>query len=384
MSEPIRTQIDNLDSDMTARHIALMDKLDAVLAGLVAPIDYSTALSAQLTQLEDIVAKLVTSNTLLTNILAPLADWAVTTTNINNLAATDAVVQEEHTTALEAMAYMLGTPPAGEDFKAYTLLQHIAARTGGTWESIGTLASPSMGTVLQLLACICDGIQSQIPIDPLDETQQPATCVAHYQSSGLNLFPAVPPVTLNAIIYATWTEPLPDGLEYGTSVLGELDNGILTTTDWSGWSVFVKSEEPQYADDPISPVRFPTNQWRTMSGSGARIFSVSERGSIEVHLCKLNPYAVNEGECIPLLPNSDHDGHQVFTIPPEIPDTYTLSAMDNFYMVDAEWATSNGPYAVATVYSVATLRDTDKVHMYFGYMTTDPAVAITLCNPEPV
>jgi hypothetical protein len=384
MTEPIRTQIDDLAADLAARHNILMDKLDELLTDVVAPVDYSSAFASLGDKLDALGVKLSDVYSLQTAqaeafdnyVLAEIARWNALALEIARLATIDDNVQQIQQT--------LGLHTGGAEFTLASLTRAIAVGVDDLQTMLAPLASPWPANVLAALECICEAASAQLPIDPLDETQQPEACIAHYQSDGINLFPAVPPITLNALIYATWSEPLPDGLEYGTSTFGELDNGILTTEDWSQWAVFVVSEEPQYGDDPLSPVRYPTNQWRTMSGSGARIFSVSERGSLVVHFCKLDPYAVAVGDCIPLLPNSDHDAHQVFTIPASIPGTFTLSAMDNFYMVNAEWSSSNGPYSAATVYTVATLRATDKIHMYFGAGTSDPDVAITLCNPEPV
>lgn len=369
---------------MATQHAALMDKLDALLTDITTPPDYTDAFTDLSTKLAAISATLTVSRASLSAIQSSSANSLTKLTDIYNrlgdMAGYELTVSQKITLIQETM----GLHTDGAEFTLASLVRAIATTGTSIYDVLTGLASPWPADVLAALECVCDSIRSQLPIDPLDETKQPPTCIEHYMSSGFNLFPAVPPITSSAIIYATFEEPLPDGIEYGTSLLGDLDNGILTSADWSGFSVFVKSDEPQYADDPLQPERYPTNQWRTMAGSGARVFSVSERGSIEVHFCKLNPYAIPEGECISTASDGSRSGHQTFTLNALVPDTYTFQAIDNFYMYDPDYTSASGPFAAGVAHSVATLRTGGKTQVYFGYSTSDPTVTIQICNPAPL
>lgn len=86
---------------------------------------------------------------------------------------------------------------------------------------------------------------------------------------------------------------LPDGLSYGTVFELADDTTELMTGNWAGWAVYVQSDQSTYFDgsDPSGFVRFPTNQWRSLSGAGGRAFSVDARGSIKVYLCYHDPLA---------------------------------------------------------------------------------------------
>lgn len=222
----------------------------------------------------------------LNQILATLLpDLSATATNINNRLVETRDYAQLIAEATAALEYWAGTPPAGEDYKAYTLLQRIAARTGGTWESLGTLGSPAMGTALQLLACICDATTSVLPADPLD-LSDPLACDTPYTSDGMLLLPWAAAGGTSQM-FATFGT-LPTGLSYGTTFELADDTSELQTGDWSKWRVFVQSDQPQYSDGsgPLSLARFPTNQWRRLDGSFPRAFSVDARGSIKVYLCR--------------------------------------------------------------------------------------------------
>lgn len=198
---------------------------------------------------------------------------------------------------LQDIQNTIGVHTGGSEFTLASLVRAISTGQASLYTLLGALGAPWPADVLAALECICEATSAVVPPDPTDLTN-PENCADPFVSMGFNLFPTIVPGYNTALIYATWAEPLPDGIEFGTSVLGELDAGILTSADWSQWRVFVQSDETQYADDPISPNRYPTNQWRTMEGSGARVFSVSERGSLKVYLCYDAPGL--PAECIEL------------------------------------------------------------------------------------
>lgn len=200
-------------------------------------------------------------------------------------------------------------------------LTHLELTTVAQLTSLGLLAEPAAGTVLQLLQCICDAEQRQLPIDPLDPNN-PDGCTEPYTSTSMWLGAFGTLWTGGNVIIAVWAEPLPEGVTFGTTFGIGTDYTELNNDDWSGWRVFVQSDEDQYAESPTDLTRYPTNQWRPLSGSGAKAFSVSERGSIRVYLC--SPEAVIGGDIITDMVCDEYttsDSQLSFTTPTEY-DTY--------------------------------------------------------------
>lgn len=297
MTEPIRTQIDNFNSDVEGNHTELMDKLNDLSSSIVPPIDYGDTLTSIADKLDALQTTVGTIGTSVADMLELLEAYTIAETTRWNALALQTARLTTMDDNLQDVQQTLGLHTGGAEFTLASLTRAIAATVANLYTSLTPIFAPWPADMLAAMECVCESTRALLPPDPLDPALNPP-CDSPYTSAGFNLFPAVPPVTNAAIIYATWTEPLPDGLEYGTSVLGDLSNGILTTDDWSGWNVFVQSTESQYADDPLQPERYPTNQWRTMSGSGARVFSVSERGSIKVYLC--GPHIGLPTECVTL------------------------------------------------------------------------------------
>lgn len=88
-----------------------------------------------------------------------------------------------------------------------------------------------------------------------------------------------------SVMVATWPSSPPAGIEYGTLFGLTTDTTELYSADWSGWSVFVESSEPQYAQS-LNTDRYPTGVWRPMpAGPGNYTWSVNAKGSLRVTLC---------------------------------------------------------------------------------------------------
>lgn len=147
--------------------------------------------------------------------------------------------------------------------------------------SIGISGGPD-DTVLKLLAknadCACGGLGPPS-----------GSCDNPFVSTGMWLGP-FGAIGGSNVIVATWSEPLPTGISFGTFFSLGTDDGELQNSDWSGWKVYVSSTEPQYADSPSSLTRYPTNQWRDLpAGAASYSWAVSDRGSIQVTLCSPIP-----------------------------------------------------------------------------------------------
>lgn len=108
-------------------------------------------------------------------------------------------------------------------------------------------------------------------------------CTNPYVSTGLWLAP-FGLFQYESVIVATWPTP-PTGITYGSYFgLGE-DHTELYSDDWTGWSVFVESDQSQYSAD-TGTLRHPTNAWQAVpDGPGSYSFAVSARGALKVTLC---------------------------------------------------------------------------------------------------
>jgi hypothetical protein len=379
MTEPIRDKFDRLEEGMVIRHAQLMDVLGDLQTSIEPPIDYSSGFLAIGQKLDLANENLGLLNAALVAVAQLLPDWITTTTAINNGIATANSKLTTMDDNLQQVQQTLGLHNGGAEFTLASLVRAISAGIGLINENTLGIKTPWPTNVLAALECICDATSSLLPIDPLDPTN-PNTCDTPFVSTGFNLFPVVIPGFGSAIIYATWQEPLPDGIEWGTSVLGAISDGILSADDWNGWRVFVQSDEVQYADDPVSPNRYPTNQWREMEGSGARVFSVSERGSLTVYLCYTEPEGpVPAGECINIPINvPDNEGYMQVEIPVGYPANYTYTVLkDGFYGRAGPQGNFNGPHTGNVPYTAAQLAE----YGTWIYTNSRDVYQLQVCNP---
>lgn len=153
--------------------------------------------------------------------------------------------------------------------------------------ALGTPTGDASTTVLGYLsslqysnAALVTGQQQLIDCGCPDHAEG---CTNPYISAGMWLAP-FGLFQFESVMVATWPAP-PDGLSYGSYFgIGE-DYTELHSDDWTGWTVFVESDQPQYAAD-TGPLRYPTNVWQAVPpGAGNYAFSVDNRGAIKVTLC---------------------------------------------------------------------------------------------------
>lgn len=133
----------------------------------------------------------------------------------------------------------------------------------------------------ELIKCACPG--------------NPEGCDHPYSSGDMWLAP-FGLFGFDGVMVATWPTAPPEGIEYGTIFGITQDNTELYSADWSGWSVYVESSEPQYAQN-LGSDRFPTRTWRNMpAGEGSYTFSVNQKGALRVTLCAPDAPPAPEGE----------------------------------------------------------------------------------------
>lgn len=110
-------------------------------------------------------------------------------------------------------------------------------------------------------------------------------CTDPYASTGMYLTP-FSFVGYDNVNSAIWSEPLPDGISFGTTFGIGVDDTELYSDDWSGWRIYVQSSGANFAYSPTSAVRLPTNTWQSMPADAASYsFAVRGQDSIKVILC---------------------------------------------------------------------------------------------------
>lgn len=292
MTDPIRSQIANIDGDLTSRHTAIMSKLQEILDAAVPPVDYSDSFNSLASKLDTIATRQLDTTTAVGDLTTAFESEVVANSTRWNALLEQQARLTTMDDNLQQVQQTLGVHTGGAEFTLASLTRATHTLLTSLYALLDDLGAPWPENVLTALECVCTSVKALLPIDPLDPTN-PEGCPDAYTSSGLNLFPTIIAGYNTALIYATWSEPLPPGITWGLSGLGALDDGVLSSSDWSRYRVFVQSNESQYADDPTSPTRYPTNTWRALSGSGPKVFSVSERGSIKVYLCYLPPECID-------------------------------------------------------------------------------------------
>lgn len=185
----------------------------------------------------------------------------------------------------------IGQPAGDATTTALGLLTSIQYSNTGIYSSTG-ISTGEGDTVLAYLReqadCGCgSGGNSAIG----------GTCSDGFKSSGMQLIP-FGAIGGNSVVVATWSAPLPAGIQFGT-LFGLVNQyAELESSDWTGWKVLVQSDEQQYADSATSTARYPTGIWRDMpSGPGNYSWAVSERGGITVTLCAPGDFNASEQTC---------------------------------------------------------------------------------------
>jgi len=336
MSEPIRSQIDGLSEQLFNQHNALMDKLDTLIDAFQAPIDYSANFAQIAGLLVEVRDGLGTAllpgdpiNYYLPAVLTALG-------NLNTTLGTVNTRVQSTNTFLSAIRTSLG-PLQGGDYQDVTtitgaILTYMANVSSNTQGLGGTWAAD----VIAELNCICEGTRALAPADPTDPTLE-GYCSDPWVSTGQVVLPWVL-IGGTSQMFAVF-DVLPTGLSYGSTFSLTDDHTELDAVDWTGWRVFVQSDQPQYADggDLLGVARYPTNQWNPLTGTNPRAFSVDARGSIKVYLCSPESDGaptIPEGECHTFgVTGTDGDAYIVEV--PNYPANYTLRVPSPAHIMDS-------------------------------------------------
>lgn len=174
-----------------------------------------------------------------------------------------------------------------------TVLGRLAAIESGTTATATALGIPTgdatttaLGRLAAIESCICK-VAGQIPTDP-----GTSECESPYTSSATWLLQQTSGGESGSIVLlhiAAFPGPLPTGLEegdlYGLSSPAGTVSELTPATSWDGWRVYVKSHSATYSDSIVASPRYPTGEWRDLSGSFSRVFSVYHPDDITVYLC---------------------------------------------------------------------------------------------------
>lgn len=372
-------KIDELQIQMGNEHTALLAKLDTLIAALPVPIDYTADFAALGTKIDGTTSAVVIA-----------AQWLEYTFEyVTSLNLTVSQIQQELSNRLWTLPAIntgvanifetIGEKAAGAEFTLASLVRAIAMATANNATATGILGAPAPGTILDLLA--------QVPkTDPCGcgpASPVPFSCADPYISTGARVLPWSLVGGTNQL-FAMFPDPPPSGITFGTIFGWGADPGELESSDWSQWMVFVTSTEPTYSDGTDATVRWPTGEWRQMSGSGSRAFAVDARGNITVQLCHVANYAttpVPQGECIEFAADEVQNSKQAITLN-GYPQSYTVRATDNFYIYYAG-VYGGGPFAAGPDWSFSEFAS-QPVTLQFGSSPSDPVVLVNVCNPEPV
>lgn len=373
-------KLDELQVQMAAEHTALLAKLDA-LNGNLSQLAYLPMLY------EDIIYYMGAWNDAIANniparlntLSAYLSSLDITLTQFHNMILTEA---DERTVAwaqLTDIHTTIGLKSPGAEFTLASLVRAIATATANNATSTGILGAAAPGTILDLLALL----PKTDPCGCGRAAPGELDCTAPYASDGQTLLPWTL-IGGTSQMFASFPDPPPTGLEFGTVFGFGTDRNELESSDWSQWRVFVQSTGATYSDGSTAFDRFPTNEWRTLSGSGSRAFAVGEREDIFVTLCRVADFSstpIAPGECITFSADEARGPKQAVTVG-GYANTYTISATDNFYIYYGE-VYGGGPFSAGTPWPFSEFAS-QPVTLEFGSSTADPVVDITICNPtEP-
>lgn len=185
----------------------------------------------------------------------------------------------------------LGSPTGDATSTALGLLASIQFASSGTHAAIGPISGGGQ-TVRELLAAQADagGCGCTTAPPPV------GSCDDLYVSSNMQFVPTSLIPGLTSVAYALWPEPAPAGLQFGTIFgTGEPDNSTIRPAfgnSWTGYRLFVRSSAPSYSTDFTSPARYPTGEWRDLSGVAEIGVIVPGGESVEAYLC-LRPVLID-------------------------------------------------------------------------------------------
>lgn len=314
-----------LQDQLATQHTALMGALSDLATAFTPAPDYSANFAQLANLLVEVRDGLGTElfpgagfNYYLPSVLTALGTLNTTTGTINTrIAALDSLIS--------GMSTSLGLVQSGDypsiQYKLAAILTYIANISSNTQG----IASPWPQDVLNGLECICDAANRALPLDPTDPSL-PGYCSEPTVSTGQVILPWTL-IGGTSQMFAVF-DVLPPGLSYGSTFSLADDHTELDAVDWTGWRVFVQSDQPQYADgaDLLGVARYPTNQWNNLDGTNPRAFSIDARGSIKVYLCSPDAEGAPDiapGTCHDFSPTGTNGDAYTFDIP-NYPTNYTI------------------------------------------------------------
>jgi len=382
MSDPIRTQIDSLSAQLASQHTELMGALGDLTSAISPAPDYTTAFADLSTKLTTISGTLTVSRASLSAIQNNTGNAYSTLLDIFSRLGDMSTYLANVDSATNAMLTSLGLAESGDypslQYKLAAILTYIANISSNTQG----IASSWPQDVLNGLECICDAANRALPLDPTDPSL-PGYCSEPTVSTGQVILPWTL-IGGTSQMFAVF-DVLPPGLSYGSTFSLADDHTELDATDWTGWRVFVQSDQPQYADgaDLLGVARYPTNQWNALDGTNPRAFSIDARGSIKVYLCSPDAEGAPDiapGTCHDFSPTGTNGDAYTFDIP-NYPTNYTIRVNQPANITDSLSNTHFVNYGIDW-----TQEDVGPGPWYveMGDNRFFPASAytVTVCNPE--
>jgi len=276
-----------LETQLSTQHDAVMTaiggldtKLSTIAARLMwdngedtftlAQLQYLSLL--QLQAIKDSNDSVVTS---LGNLTTIMTDMAEDTSDIHSRL-------NEIRDATIATAIALGTPGDGIADALHLLdsiKAGIEALNTATGIPPGDATTTMLGRLTAIQNCICL-VAGTVPTPPTSQF-----CASPFTSSGLSFYPTWAGFGTGVNV-AVWSEPLPDGVTFGTEFGITVDNTeLILDGGWSGAHIWVQSSGPNFGINPLSTERFITNQWVSLPDADSISVSVGNGESIQVYIC---------------------------------------------------------------------------------------------------
>jgi hypothetical protein len=245
---------------------ALLGSLDSTLntinGSIVALVTYLNHLVAMDTNLANVSSKITIINTLLQNDYYDFLD--------------------EIRSNSGGIVSRIGAQVAPAD---NSILGRLLAMQGDIHDTSLAIGTPegAQGTALELLqdiaSCVCK-VAGTVPTPPTHQY-----CDEPFTSTGIAFYPTWAGFGTGVNV-AVWSAPLPSDVTFGTEFGLTEDNTELDKAGgWSGVYVWVQSSGPNFGINPLSTVRFPTNQWVALPDVDQISISVGNGESIQVYIC---------------------------------------------------------------------------------------------------